>query len=125
MINFEATTEINQREAEEQIRIAAKQVLIRQGTDIARDIADSLIRRSRRSRPGETPSLWSDKLKDIVVYYDDSNHAVLIFPRPNGSSNVPEELEFGSNRIQARPYLRPAFERNITRIVNGWKNAIK
>lgn len=124
MIGFDVKIEKNpdlQRSLDEQTR----ELMIKQGRELAGDIKASLIKRNRPSFPGETPTVSGEKLKDIVVTYDAQNKAVLVYPRPFGNRDVPADLEFGKGAMKPRPYLRPAFERNISKIINGWRNAIK
>lgn len=107
------------------VEAQSKDLAIRQGQDLAEQLSGSLMKRGKPSLPGETPTVWNEDLKDIVVTYDAQNKAVLVYPRRHGSDDVPAQLEFGTSTMEPRPYMRPTFERNISKIINGWRNAIK
>lgn len=90
------------------------------------------------SKPGEPPYSRTGLLKDNIFYaYDPASRSVVIGPVRLSRSkiNVPEVLEYGGRSIaydyaekkhksvyvEARPYMRPAFEKGKDKLDVLWK----
>ena len=63
------------------------------------------------SLPGQAPHRQTDALADGLEVHVEGHTGELISKR-NGSSKVPEYLEYGTpkGQMQARPYMGPAYE---------------
>ena len=70
------------------------------------------------SAPGESPAVRTGRLRQSfnmrVIPSDDGQYLVLV------STNVyyADDLEYGTEKIAARPFIKPALERVIPKIVN-------
>lgn len=106
------------------------QALSRFGYFTMRDARQRIRKRKSASRPGQSPSNWSGDLKyNIFFYYSFASRSVLIGAvklngAPRSGSTVPQVLEEGgrifhpgwkkgSAYIAPRPYMQPAFDRQI------------
>lgn len=81
----------------------------------------------KHSDPGEPPRSISGVLKKFIFFaYETNSRNVVIGPTVAGaSSGAPEVLEHGGTttgsqggtvRIEARPFMRPAFEKELPRV---------
>lgn len=92
------------------------------------------------SKPGEPPRSWGDRLlrKFILFVFEPFRRSVVIGPaKLNGGTTAPEVLEYGgqavagyrgarrSVRIEPRPYMRPAFDRELPKVPQMWRDVIK
>lgn len=110
-----------------------RRVLSRFGYFTMRDARQSIRHRKRSSRPGQPPTSWSDILKlSIVFFYDDTVRSVIVGPTGSPDSDIPQALEFGLPcynararkrvKVGARPYMRPAAERQLLKLPQAWKS---
>jgi hypothetical protein len=123
---------------------AVRRQLMRFGAYVRRRARSSIRKRKRISRPGEPPSSHTGLLrKHIYFLYDPATQNVIIGPaRLNQTiGNAPEALEVGGVsrirrgsrrkprtdrvRIQARPYMRPAFQAELPGLPKRFRNSIK
>lgn len=65
------------------------------------------------SEPGQPPHRQTSQLHANVTAAVDTaaGTAQTVSTRPDGSPEVPGWLEFGTRRAEARPYMRPAYEK--------------
>ncbi|WP_437230403.1 hypothetical protein SH661x_001949 [Planctomicrobium sp. SH661] len=112
--------------------------LSRFGYFTMRDARQRLRKRKSASKPGQGPSIWTShgadagagfNLRMIFFYFDRMRRSVIIGPvKLNGASKtgkpVPQILEEGGIvhpnggrgvRIMPRPYMQPAFDRQLQR----------
>ncbi|TWT45019.1 hypothetical protein RAS1_14400 [Phycisphaerae bacterium RAS1] len=117
---------------------ASRRALSRAGAFI-RTAARRLIRTRRRaSRPGQPPSSHTGLLRRWILFaYDPARKSVVIGAALlNGARRqrkpVPSVLEFGgearigkrSVSIAARPYMRPAYEKERSKLPKRWAGSI-
>lgn len=114
-----------------------RKVLSRFGAFVRTRARTSIRPRPRTSLPGETPTTHTGLLKRFILFaYEPDRRSVVIGPArlsgPSGSS-VPSTLEFGGPgtnargrpiQIAPRPYMRPAFEAEKSRLPPLWRDAI-
>jgi hypothetical protein len=125
---------------------AERKVLSRIGAFLRSDIRQNIRNRRRPSRQGEGPTNQTGILKNFTTFdYDPANHSVVAGPKKLSgmtSEDCPFVLEHGgmiktSARIRrlnknapsmayisARPYVRPALNKNINIIPEQWRDAI-
>ena len=99
-----------------------------------KDARQSLRKRKSPSRPGKPPRSDSGLLKRFIYFsYDDMSRSVVIGPTPLDGRirllQVPKVLEYGGkipgkknnrdSKIDARPYMRPAFTRQVDKRLPG------
>lgn len=103
--------------------------LKRIGAYTRRTARTSLRKRKAISAPGSPPSVHTPYLKNLILFaVDVSSLSVVTGPTP-ARGNFAEELEYGgvtrrnggrtagrSQRIEARPFMRPALIKNLTAI---------
>lgn len=125
--------------------IAERKVLSKFGAFVRRTARSSIRKRKRPSSPGMPPSGHGQELlkRFIFFVYEPARHSVIIGPaRLNKIGNAPEALEYGgasvvmlprigqplekrSVMIGARPYMRPAFEKEKATMPPHWENSIR
>jgi len=102
------------------------------------------------SKPGQPPKSRKGHLKRFILFgYDADRRSVVIGPKALGSSpTAPEALEYGGTsrvnvwtgkwlgrgkperarknvNIRARPYMGPAFERELPQLPQMWRDSVK
>jgi len=95
------------------------------------------------SKPGSPPYGHANQLLKKFLYfaYDKDAHSVVIGPAKLNQAigNAPEALEYGTEstiligkrrrqvraRIEARPYMQPAFDAELPKAAGLWKDSIK
>lgn len=93
------------------------------------------------SKPGQPPFSRSGLLKKFIYFaYDPSHKSVVIGPEKLNGKNkgdAPSLLEYGGTttltsfgrkrtaRFAARPYMRPAFEKEKPKLPALWRDSIK
>lgn len=119
---------------------ATKQRLSRFGYFTLKDSRQSIRKRKKPSRPGQAPTNQNQLLKRFIYFsYDSLFRSVVIGPVQLGGAirklQVPRVLEEGGSipnkngrkpsKIDARPYMGPAFRRQIDKQLPGlWRDAI-
>ncbi|MGC1272795.1 MAG: hypothetical protein WBC44_03745 [Planctomycetaceae bacterium] len=107
--------------------------LSRFGYFVRQDSRQSIRKRKRPSRPGQAPSNRTGLLKRFILFsYDAGRRSVVIGPaRLSGVADPasPEALEAGGStkagRISPRPYMKPAFDRQLEKHVPAmWRNGL-
>ena len=87
-------------------------------------------RKKGPSDPGKTPRVVTGLLKNFIFFsYDKFKQSVVTGPvRLTGfkkAGEAPAALEYGTASIEARPFMNPAFERQIDEHMPGlWKDSI-
>lgn len=109
-----------------------------------RKIAKSrMVKRSRPSRPGESPRVVKGQLKRFLIYaYEPDKHVAVFGPRKlSGAGDTPEALERGKStmrrvgrgrnrryrsvRYEKRPAMVPALAEIAPDLPGMWKDAIR
>lgn len=119
---------------------AAKRVLSRFGAYVRQRARHSIRKRKSVSTPGSPPNSHVGTLRDLILFaYDRPAKSVVIGPvlfRP--ASKVPNILEYGGTgtkrddkgktvaiNIRARPFMRPAFETELSNLPDNWRDSIR
>lgn len=117
-----------------------RKVLSKFGSFVRTSAKSSIRKRRRASDPGMPPSSHTGLLKKFIFFgYDSSKKSVVIGPTLlNGKAGTaPEALEHGGTAtikqrgkkktivIKKRPYMQPAFEKNLPQLPAMWANSIK
>jgi HK97 gp10 family phage protein len=77
--------------------------------------------KGRASAPGEPPARQSGRLqRSIVVELDPSRPSAKVI----ATADYARALEFGTRRMAARPFLRPALERNRAKTLRLIREAV-
>lgn len=118
------------------------------GAFMRRRARSSIRKRKANSAPGKPPSSHAGQLRNFILYfYDSRRRSVVIGPaRLSGKiGNAPESLETGGSsvarvrgnlrrgikpglrriRIAARPFMKPAFDQEITKLPALWRDSVK
>lgn len=114
-------------------------VLSRFGAFVRRSAKGRIRRRKKPSLPGQSPSSHSGLLRDNIYFAMDlGNRSVVIGPaKLGGGTDAPHVLEYGGDtvisggrsrgkriHIEARPYMQPAFEENLSKLPDIWREAV-
>jgi len=120
-------------------------VLSKFGAFVRRTMKSSIRKRKRYSNPGDPPSSHVGLLKDFIFFsFDPQNRSVVIGPEKLNAKigSTPEALEYGGSNviatyrkrkvvskhtvnIKARPYARPALEKELPKLPEMWRNSVK
>ena len=125
---------------------ASRSVLSKFGSFVRTAARSSIRPRKKSSKPGNPPTSHSGMLRRFIFFgYSQQLTSVVIGPAKLNAKkgNVPEVLEYGgksnifsydssvkkkvkkSVRISARPYMRPAFAKQMPMLPALWKNSVK
>lgn len=122
---------------------AKRRSLSRAGAFIRQRARTSIRRRKRTSRPGEPPTSHTGLLRRFILFgYDRRSDSVVVGPVGFRRSRAPNVLEFGGRttvaagrrgrqkrkrtvRITARPYMRPALEKERSQLPAVWRNSVR
>ena len=91
---------------------------------VDRDFAGQVV---GRSLPGQPPRLDEGLLQAGVgssIMYSELESAVRIDSERSENEHVPVDLEFGTAKIEPRPYMQPAAERARAEAVNWIDNRV-
>jgi hypothetical protein len=90
---------------------------------------------TKTSKPGQPPYSHQGDIKRILFGYDVAAKSVVIGPVVYGSkSGAPENLEHGGYArlkggrrvlVKPRPFMQPAFESELAKVGNNFRNLIK
>ncbi|MCC6910369.1 MAG: hypothetical protein IT430_20735 [Phycisphaerales bacterium] len=120
-----------------------RQALSKAGAFIRQRARSSIRKRKRSSRPGQPPSSHTGLLRRFILFgYDRQRDSVVVGPVGFRQSTAPSVLEFGGRasvesrrrerrrgkrvvRIAARPYMRPALEKEKSNLPAVWRNSVR
>jgi phage gpG-like protein len=113
-----------------------RKVLSKFGAFVRQTSRRSIRKRKRSSRPGHPPSSHIGTLKRFIFFgYDEHHRSVIIGPviAPGKKGKAPATLEYGGRvalpkknvKIEARPYMNPAFEKELPKVPGLWADSIK
>lgn len=107
----------------------AKRALSRFGAYVRTRARSSIRTRKRASRPGQPPSNHTGDLKKRIYFgYDSQTKSVVAGPLPyhKGVAHIIEYGGiYGGILYRARPFMRPAFERELSNAERLFKDQIK
>lgn len=116
-----------------------KKAFSRFGAFVRRRAQTSIRRRARSSPPGRPPSSHEGTLRKLIFFgYDPHRRSVVIGPALGGAATgAPRVLEYGGDntvragrdrgqvrRYAARPFMTPAFQAELKRVGESFKNLI-
>lgn len=121
---------------------AKRQSLSKAGAFIRRSAKSSIRKRKRISAPGSPPSSHEGSLRRLIYFgYDRQTDSVVVGPVGYKNSRVPSVLETGGStvvirrvggrlvrtkvKIAARPYMRPAYEKNKDLLPAQFRNSVR
>ena len=120
---------------------ATRKVFSRFGAFVRRTARGSIRKRKKTSVPGSPPSSHTGLLKRFIFFsFDPNRKSVVIGPMrltENNRGDAPSALEYGGTatltqgnkknrvKIQARPFMGPAFEKEKPKLPALWQNSVK
>ncbi|TVQ33878.1 MAG: hypothetical protein EA376_01200 [Phycisphaeraceae bacterium] len=127
---------------------AKLRALSRAGAFIRQRARTSIRRRRGSSPPGSPPHSHEGSLRRLILFgYDRASDSVVVGPaRLNKPGEAPSVLEFGGRtrverrrtrrgggrvieskrvRIEARPYMGPALQKELPNIPKAWANSVR
>ncbi|MCL2348594.1 MAG: hypothetical protein FWC50_10095 [Planctomycetaceae bacterium] len=141
MIRFNIKTAkkffFDRKKIKRKVDVRTRKVLSQFGSYVRRSARQSIRPSNRTSPPGHPPFSHSGKLrKNIFFMFDPKRRSVVIGPviYPGKTGRALPALEYGGKtdmpdgdvvRIEARPFMGPAFQANIALVPSLWAGAIK
>ncbi len=77
----------------------------------------------RASAPGESPANDTGRLAGSIISIQNNNEALVIAGR--GSVKYASMLEFGTEKMEERPFMNPALEKNRNWIIERLNKAVR
>ena len=114
-----------------------RKVLSKFGSHVRQTSRKSIRKRKGTSKPGKPPFSHTGTLKKFIFFgYDTTRRSVVIGPVvvPGKSGKAPSALEHGgkvslpqgkSTTIEPRPFMGPAFTKELPTAPQMWKDCIK
>jgi hypothetical protein len=114
-----------------------RKVLSKFGAYVRRTSRRSIRKRHGSSKPGHPPFSHVGTLKRFIFFgYDAHRRSVVIGPVivPGKKGTAPAALEYGGKvtfpsgnaaAIEPRPYMHPAFEKELQKVSGFWADSIK
>jgi len=119
---------------------ATRRVLSRFGAFVRRTAKQSIRKRKQPSAPGTPPSSHTGLLRKFIWFgYDPGKRSVVIGPArlsQKGRGEAPSLLEYGGSttleregkrkrtRVRARPFMRPAMDKEQPKLPAMWRDSI-
>jgi len=108
---------------------ARRRALSKFGAYVRTRAKSSIRKRKRVSSPGDPPSSHTGRLKKSIFFsYDQKNGSVVVGPLRYGK-NAASVLEHGGTSngklYRARPYMKPAFDKELPNAPKLFKDSIK
>lgn len=121
---------------------ARRKVLSKAGAFIRQTARTSIRNRKGTSKPGDPPHSHVGLLRRFILFgYDRQSDSVVVGPVGFRQSIAPRVLERGGTttvtrrrrgrrterrvRIAARPYMKPALEKERSKLLELWRNSVK
>lgn len=121
---------------------AKRKVLSKAGAFIRTAARTSIRRRKGSAPPGKPPHSHEGSLRELILFgYDRQSDSVVVGPVGFRNSEAPAALERGGMttvyrrrngrlvgervRIEARPYMGPALDRERPRLPALWRNSVR
>lgn len=147
MIGFkvdQAKTLFFDREVAKAVNKSSRQALSKFGAFVRIAARRSIRKRKKVADPGKPPTNRTGILKKLIFFaYEPERQSVVIGPVKTNAkgSGVPDALEYGGKSkrrvrrgkrwvnesidIAARPYMGPAFDANLPKVDDLWKDSIR
>lgn len=119
------------------VDLRTRRVLSKFGAYVRRTSRRSIRKRKGTSRPGHPPFSHVGTLKRFIFFgYDERRRSVVIGPVivPGKKGTAPHALEYGGRTalkrggtvmVRQRPYMHPAFEKELVKVPDLWRDSIK
>jgi hypothetical protein len=132
------------------VDVATRRVLSRFGAFVRTTAKHSIRKKKGPSQPGSPPHSHVGLLKKFIFFgYEPTAKNVVIGPtllsskKSGGSNTVPSILEYGGKTertfwdekerkrksknvtIQSRPFMHPAFDKELPKLPAMWKNSVR
>ena len=122
---------------------ASRKALSKFGAFVRTTARGSIRRRKGISKPGSPPSAHQGDIKKILFAYDADRQSVIIGPIKFNQKKgfATKTLEYGGNvvverkskgkitkrtvKVEARPFMAPAFQKNLPQLPELWRNQLK
>ncbi len=121
---------------------ARRRVLSKAGAFVRQTARTSIRKRKGSSKPGNPPHSHVGLLRRFILFgYDRQSDSVVVGPVGFRDSSAPRVLERGGTttvtrrrrgkqterrvRIAARPYMKPALEKEQPKLPELWRNSVK
>ena len=127
----------DRKKVQRRVDARTRKVLSKFGSFVRRSARHSIRPSSGTSPPGKPPFSHSGKLrKKIFFIYDPKRRSVVIGPIifPGKTGRALPALEYGGKtdmpsgdiiKIEARPFMGPAFSKNLPAVPSLWRDSIK
>jgi len=126
----------DRKKIKRKVDVRTRKVLSKFGSFVRRSAQHSIRPSKRTSPPGHPPFSHSGKLrKKIYFMFDPKRRSVVIGPiiYPGKTGRALPALEYGGKtdmpsgdvaKIEARPFMGPAFDRNLPVVPSLWRDSI-
>ncbi len=113
---------------------AVRKALSKFGAFVRTRARSSIKKKKGTSKPGAPPFSHTGTLRKILFGYDARNKSVVTGPVLAGSqSGAPENLEYGgwaklrgkSVKVKPRPFMAPAFAKELDNVNDNFRNLIR
>ncbi|MCL2117799.1 MAG: hypothetical protein FWH27_05145 [Planctomycetaceae bacterium] len=127
----------DRKKIKRRVDVRTRRVLSKFGSFVRRSAQHSIRPSNNTSRPGHPPFSHSGKLrKKIYFMFDPKRRSVVIGPiiYPGKTGRALPALEYGGKtdmpsgdtvKIEARPFMGPAFSKNLVIVPALWSGTIK
>ncbi|GHT30585.1 hypothetical protein FACS1894214_0720 [Planctomycetales bacterium] len=119
------------------MNLRTRKVLSKFGSYVRQTAKKSIRKRKGTSKPGSPPFSHTGTLKKFLFFgYDPNKRSVVIGPVvvPGKSGKAPSTLEHGgritlpkgkSTNIAPRPFMQPAFTKELPQVKSLWRDSIR
>ena len=117
-----AKTQFFDREVAARLEPFKKKTLTTFGRYTRRDAKSSMkkYKKGKPSKPGQPPKVRRGQIKRFLFYvFDEPTESVVIGPTylaSKKSTTVPAMLEYGKGKLAKRPFMQPAYKKNIPKL---------
>jgi hypothetical protein len=121
----------------QKVDLRTRKVLSKFGAFVRQTSRRSIRKRKGTSKPGHPPFSHVGTLKRFIFFgYDEHRRSVEIGPviAPGKKGTAPNALEYGervtlshgkTTKIKASLYMHPAFEKELVKVPELWRDSIK
>ncbi len=129
----------DRKKVKDKVDAHSRRVLSKFGSFVRKTARRSIRKRRRSSAPFQPPSSHKGTLKKHIYFgYDAQRRSVVIGPvrvptRVNSSKTLPgleyggriDLLRGGTAKIKPRPFMEPAFQKELPFVTKLWRDSIK
>lgn len=89
--------------------VAERKAMMRTGGYLRKVARNSMRKKKGPAKPGEPPHVHVGHIKNLLFFaYDTQTGSLVVGPVGFNGSPVPNILEFGNNKQEARQFMKPA-----------------